>query len=39
MMDDPALYARCSAGALAEARGALSWEAVASAYLRVAASV
>jgi glycosyltransferase involved in cell wall biosynthesis len=39
MMGDTALYARCSAGALAEARGALSWDVVASAYLRVAASV
>ena len=39
IMGDPALYARCSAGALAAARGALSWDAVALAYLRAATVV
>lgn len=39
MITDPALYERCSAGALAAARGTLGWEGVASAYLRIAESL
>ena len=39
LLDDPALYERCSAGALAHAREDLGWESIAARMMQAAGEV